>query len=64
PAPPPAGGGEPSFQRAIQVQTVYVFPIIIAVLSLQFPAALSLYWVVLNVVGILQQELIRSKSDT
>jgi YidC/Oxa1 family membrane protein insertase len=44
-------------QAAIQKQTVYVLPIVITVISFNFPAALPLYWTVLNIIGILQQGL-------
>ncbi|MBI4134629.1 MAG: membrane protein insertase YidC [Candidatus Sungbacteria bacterium] len=53
---------EMGMQRALQIQTVYVFPILITILSFRFPAALALYWVVLNVVGILQQEIVRRRT--
>lgn len=51
----PNGKDDGSFQRAIQMQTVYFLPILITIISLRFPAALALYWIVLNVIGVLQQ---------
>lgn len=52
---PQAGGADSAVQQAIQKQTVYVLPIVITVISFQFPAALPLYWTVLNIIGIFQQ---------
>lgn len=58
---PQAGGGDSAVQQAIQKQTIYVLPIVITVISFQFPAALPLYWTVLNIIGILQQGIPFSK---
>ena len=57
PGNPPGRETDLGMQRILQMQTVYVFPILIAILSLQFPAALALYWVVLNCIGVIQQEI-------
>lgn len=58
----PAAQGESAFQKAMQTQMVYMLPIIITVISFKFPAALAIYWVVLNLIGILQQELTRQRT--
>lgn len=39
----------------MNVQMRYVFPLFIGFLSLKFPAALALYWVVLNLASVVQQ---------
>ncbi|MBI2096615.1 MAG: membrane protein insertase YidC [Candidatus Sungbacteria bacterium] len=49
-------GGESQFAHAMQTQTIYFLPIVITVISFKFAAALPLYWTVLNIIGILQQE--------
>ncbi|MBI3627401.1 MAG: YidC/Oxa1 family membrane protein insertase [Candidatus Sungbacteria bacterium] len=51
-----------SFQKALQMQTLYMLPIIIFIFSIKFAAALPLYWVTLNVFGIIQQVV--TKIDT
>ncbi len=43
------------FATAFQKQSLYVFPIMIGVLSFTFPVGLSLYWNTFTVFGILQQ---------
>lgn len=52
---PQTAGADSAVQQAIQKQTVYILPIVITVISFQFPAALPLYWTVLNIIGIIQQ---------
>lgn len=54
---PASHGGSDAMQQAIQKQSLYVLPIIITIISFNFPAALPLYWTVLNVLGIAQQLL-------
>ena len=53
PATPPQD--EQEFARAMRVQAPYIFPAVILVASLSSPAALGLYWTVLNAFGILQE---------
>ncbi|KKW21852.1 MAG: putative membrane protein OxaA [Parcubacteria group bacterium GW2011_GWB1_52_7] len=48
--------GESQFAHAMQTQTIYFLPIVITVISFKFAAALPLYWTVLNIMGVLQQE--------
>lgn len=43
------------FAKAMQVQTLYIFPVLILIWSRTFPSALMLYWTVTNVFGILQE---------
>lgn len=56
----PPAGEEPEFARAMRVQAPFIFPAVIFIAALSSPAALGLYWTVLNVFGILQ-ELITKK---
>lgn len=62
--PPPAGpsaaaAGKGDFASILQWQTTYVFPGLILVWSYTLPAALTLYWTVMNVFGIVQELLTR-----
>ncbi|MBI2054695.1 MAG: membrane protein insertase YidC [Candidatus Sungbacteria bacterium] len=61
PKPVKSLGPENAMQNAIQNQTTFVLPIIITIISFNFPAALPLYWIVLNIIGIIQQEVIKRK---
>lgn len=59
-APPsaPATGGS-DFAKALQWQTTYFFPLLILFWSYSLPAALTLYWTILNILGILQEILLK-----
>ena len=57
PATPPEQ--EQEFARAMRVQAPFIFPAVIFVASLSSPAALGLYWTVLNAFGILQEIVTR-----
>jgi YidC/Oxa1 family membrane protein insertase len=50
-----------SFQRSMSVQMKYVFPVLIATSASVFPAAVGLYWIVGNVINILQDMYLKSK---
>ena len=54
PAPPSSGSGG-DFAKALQWQATYFFPLLILFWSYSLPAALTLYWTVLNFFGILQE---------
>lgn len=59
--PQPATGaqsGGPDFQKILSSQMKYFFPFLIAAISWSLPAALPLYWTVLNVFGIVQQMIL------
>lgn len=59
--PQPGAGGAGSgadFQKILSSQMKYFFPFMIAAISWSLPAALPLYWTVLNVFGIVQQIVI------
>lgn len=47
---------EPDFATVFQKQSLYIFPIMIAFFSFQFPVGLSLYWNTFSVFGIIQQK--------
>lgn len=53
PSPPPGKGKD--FTQMLQWQSLYFFPLMILFWSYKLPAALSLYWTVLNLFGILQE---------
>ncbi len=52
-------GTEPSFQdefaKSMRVQVLYILPAFIVFLSAGFPSAITLYWVVANIFGTLQE---------
>lgn len=58
--PPSSPSGSFDFAGAFQKQSLYIFPILILVWSYALPSALTLYWTVLNLFGIVQ-ELLSSK---
>lgn len=58
PVGPPKNSQE-EFARAMQTQMKYVFPGMIAVMSYQFSVAVALYWVVGNIVSIIQDVWVR-----
>jgi YidC/Oxa1 family membrane protein insertase len=43
------------FAKSMRIQVLYVLPVFIAVISIGFPSAITLYWVVANIYGILQE---------
>jgi len=53
--PTPAAGGGSDFTKALQWQTTYFFPLLILFWSYTLPSALTLYWTVLNIFGIVQE---------
>lgn len=56
----PAG----DFARAFQWQMIYIFPAIILIWSITLPSALTLYWTVMNILGILQEVIVRKISKS
>lgn len=57
----PVSGKGGDFTRMLQWQTQYIFPALILVWSYTFPSALILYWTVLNVLGIVQEIIMKSR---
>lgn len=55
-AKPPQRG---DFQSMLRWQTLYFFPALILFWSVTLPAALTLYWTVLNILGIIQEIVTR-----
>ncbi len=61
-APEPTGEGmQADFNRAMNMQLRYIFPILIGVIAYTTSAAIALYFVTTNVAGILQELYIRKK---
>ncbi|MDP3779424.1 MAG: YidC/Oxa1 family membrane protein insertase [bacterium] len=52
-------GSDSAFMKSFQTQSLYIFPILILVSSFQFPSALTLYWTIMNVFGIVQEIVMR-----
>lgn len=50
-----------SFQKSLKVQIVYVFPVIILFTASYLPAAIGVYWITSNTLGIAQDYYIRKK---
>ena len=48
--------------RMMQLQMVYVFPILIFFISIKLPAAVSLYWTSMNVFAIVHEAIVRKRS--
>lgn len=64
--PQPAVGashGGPDFSKILSSQMKYFFPFLIAAMSWSLPAALPLYWTVLNFFGIVQQVVLDKWKD-
>jgi len=57
--PPVPTAAKNDFSRAMQAQMQYVFPVLILVWSYSLPAALTLYWTILNTIGIVQETITR-----
>lgn len=51
----PKKSAEPDFASALQTQTLYFLPLMIAFFSFRFPIGLSLYWNTFTIFGIIQQ---------
>ncbi|MEK7083590.1 MAG: YidC/Oxa1 family membrane protein insertase [Patescibacteria group bacterium] len=55
-------GSENSFAKSFQMQSLYIFPVLILVWSYTFPSALTLYWTIMNIFGIIQEIIMRKVS--
>lgn len=51
-----------SFAKSFQTQTLYIFPVMILLWSYTFPSALTLYWTIMNIFGIVQEIIMRKLS--
>lgn len=49
------------FSRVLSIQTTYILPIFIVFISLQFPSAVSLYWITTNLFGIIHENWVKKK---
>lgn len=59
-APAPAPSGEKKdFSQVMQWQATYIFPALILVWSYTLPSALTLYWTILSIFGIVQEIVMR-----
>lgn len=56
PAPPPSD--KPDFSQILQKQSLYMIPLMLLFFSYSFPAAVTLYWTILNIFGIVQDTAI------
>jgi len=54
PSSPAGQSGSGEFLKAMQWQTKYFLPVLFAFWSLTLPAALPLYWTILNIFGIIE----------
>lgn len=54
---------EGDFAKALQWQAIYIFPAIIFIWSVTLPSALTLYWTVLNFLGIVQEIIMHKIKD-
>ncbi len=65
PALPKSDGKKPSFQedfaKSMQIQMVYVLPVMIGAITYNLPAAVALYWTTSNILGIGQEFLMTRK---
>ena len=49
------------FSHAMRIQSMYVFPLLILLWSYSLPSALTLYWTVVNIFGIVQEVIVKKK---
>jgi YidC/Oxa1 family membrane protein insertase len=54
---------KPDFSRIMTTQMTYVMPVIIFIIGLQFPSAVSLYWTTMNVFAIIHEMIVRKKAE-
>ncbi len=64
PPPTPDGGTGGDFAKALQWQTTYFFPLLILLWSYSLPAALTLYWTVMNLFGIVEQIILKRRAHS
>ncbi len=63
PALPKGGSGfKEEMSRAMAIQSLYIFPVMIFFISFRFPAALALYWTVNNLFATVHEGFVRNKA--
>lgn len=64
PASPPKGtSSKGDMSKAMQWQMIYVFPVLIFILSFKLPAAVALYWTAMNIFAIVHEAIIRKSAS-
>ena len=53
---------KPGINQAMQWQMLYVFPVLIFILSFKLPAAVALYWTAMNIFAIVHEAIVRKRS--
>ncbi|TSC80311.1 MAG: preprotein translocase subunit YidC [Parcubacteria group bacterium Gr01-1014_29] len=56
-------GGTQDISRIMTTQMVYVMPVLIFFIGLQFSAAVSLYWTTMNLFAIIHEMIVRKKAE-
>ena len=54
--------GKPDFAAIMQKQMVFLFPVLIFIFSIQMPAAVALYWTVMNLFAIVHEAVVRRRA--
>ena len=54
--------GREEMTRALAIQSLYVFPVLIFFISIRFPAALALYWTSSNIFATVHEAVVRSRA--
>lgn len=50
-----------AIQKSMRVQVLYILPIIIVIFAWKLPSAIALYWVINNIVSIVQEKIVFRK---
>lgn len=56
------GSFQNDFQKMFSAQAAYIFPVVILVISLQFPSAVALYWTTSNVFATVHEWMVKRQS--
>lgn len=60
--PKPGTNFKEEMSRALAIQSLYVFPVLIFFISFRFPAALPLYWTASNIFATLHEAVVRRRA--
>ncbi len=62
--PPRTEGGDPQQQlmQNMQKQMQYILPVLIIVIGVKFSGAVALYWITSNIIGAIQESIIRRQT--